>query len=419
MNCTHSQVKTFRMAAVALAMLVAVVLWAGIAVPVQAQTETLLYQFIGSPDGANPFAGVVLKGTTLYGTTMEGGTGPGNTGYGIVYGVSTTTGKETILHTFTGQQPDGDGAEPYGGVVFDTHGNLYGTTLTGGAHQYGTVYKIAKSGKQYVETVLYSFAGGLDGAYPYYVTPVLDKLGNLYGTTAYGGYYGNGTVFKLAGGILTTLHSFNSAGGDGYYPDAGVVLDGKGNIYGAAPGGGAYGYGVLYEITASGAYSILYSFTGGADGNTPRSALVFKSGSLYGTTQAGGAGCTWGCGVVFKFTLATAKKAAKETVLYTFSGVPDGMSPMYGALVFDKLGNIYGTTLNGGAFAQGTNLGTVYKLSPNGTMAILYNFDQQPDGLGPYGNVTLDTKGNIYTTASAGGNGPGWYGGGTVIKVTP
>jgi uncharacterized repeat protein (TIGR03803 family) len=175
----------------------------------------------------------------------------------------------------------------------------------------------------------------------------------------------------------------------------------------------------LYEVTAAGAYSILYSFTGGADGLTPRSALVFKSGSLYGTTQAGGAGCTWGCGVIFTFTPAKGKKAAKETVLYTFAGVPDGMSPMYGALVFDKLGNIYGTTMNGGAFPTGTNLGTVYKLAPDGSMTILYNFDQQPDGMGPEGKVALDTKGNIYTATSSGGNGPGWYGGGTVVKVIP
>jgi uncharacterized repeat protein (TIGR03803 family) len=418
MNSIYRQVKHLGMAAIALTMLAAVVMLAGITIPAQAQTETLLHQFTGSPDGANPFAGVVLKGTALYGTTMQGGIGPGSTGYGVVYSVSTTTGKETILHTFTGQQPDGDGAEPYGGLV-SYNGSFYGTTLTGGEHQYGTIYKITKSGKQYVETVLYSFSGGLDGAYPYYVTPVFDKLGNLYGTTAYGGKYGNGIVFKLAGGALTTLYSFHSAVGDGYNPNSGVALDAMGNLYGATPIGGTYGDGTLYEITAAGAYSILYNFTGGADGWTPLSALVFRSGSLYGTTQAGGAGCTWGCGVIFKFTPAKGKRAAKLTVLHTFAGVPDGMSPMYGKLVFDTLGNIYGTTQNGGAFDGGTNLGTVYKLAPNGTMTILYNFDQQPDGMGPLGNVVRDTLGNLYTTGTYGGNGAGQYGGGTVIKIKP
>jgi len=383
----------------------------------QAQTETLLHQFTGSPDGANPYAGPVLKGTTLYGTTMEGGTGPGDTGYGIAYAISTTTGKETILHTFTANtQAPYDGVEPLGGVAV-YNGNLYGTTLGGGLYDgegYGTIYKIAKSGKKYVETVLYAFTGGLDGANPEYGTLVFDKAGNLYGTTVGGGYYGNGVVFKLAGGILTTLHSFYQAGGDGYSPDSGVTLDTKGNIYGTAPGGGAYGYGVLYEVTAAGQYSILYSFTGGADGGTPRNALIYKGGNLYGTAQSGGAGCTWGCGVIFEYTLAKGKKAGKETVLHTFNGT-DGLYPLYGALVLDKQGNLYGTTSDGGP----TNLGNVYKLAPDGTLTTLYNFDQQPDGMSPFGGVVLDTEGNIYTTAAYGGNYGGEYGGGTVIKITP
>jgi len=414
------QVKHPGMAAIALTMLIALVLLAGISIPAQAQTETLLHQFTGSPDGANPGAGPALKGTTLYGTTWEGGgaSGSGNTGYGIVYAVSTTTGKETILHTFTAntQQPY-DGLEPLGGLAFDKEGNLYGTTVAGGGYDgegYGTIYKIAKSGKQYVETVIYAFSGGLDGGNPYYVTPVFDKAGNLYGTTVGGGYYGNGAVFKLAGSTLTTLHSFYQAGGDGYNPYSGVALDTKGNVYGSAPGGGAYGYGVLYEITAAGQYSILYNFTGGADGGTPRNALVYKSGKLYGTAQSGGAGCTWGCGVIFEYTLAKGKKAGYETVLHTFNGT-DGLYPLYGALVFDKLGNIYGTTSDGGP----TNQGNVYKLAPDGTLTTLYNFDGQPDGSTPFGGVALDTKGNVYTTAAYGGNTGGEYGAGTVIKVTP
>ena len=416
MKLIHRQVRHTGMAAIALTMFAAVIL-AGMAIPAQAQTETLLHQFTGSPDGANPYAGPTLEGTTLYGTTMEGGTGPGSTGYGIVYEVSTTTGKETILHTFAANtEPPYDGVEPLGGVAV-YKGNLYGTTVGGGLYDgegYGTIYEIAKSGKHYVETVLYAFTGGLDGANPEYGTLVFDKLGALYGTTVGGGYYGNGAVFKLAGGTLTTLHSFNQAGGDGYNPDSGVVLDTKGNLYGAAPGGGAYGYGVLYEITASGEYSILYNFTGGTDGSTPRSALVYKGGKLYGTAQAGGAGCTWGCGVIFEYTLATGKKAGKETVLHTFNGT-DGLYPLYGALVFDKLGNIYGTTSDGGP----TNLGNVYELAPDGAITTLYNFDQQPDGYAPFGGVALDNKGNVYTTGAYGGNYSGEYGGGTVIKVTP
>ena len=417
MNSNCRQVKYSGMAAVALTMLAAAALMlAGVAIPARAQTETLVHQFSGSPDGATPCAALILKGTTLYGTTWEGGSGTGVTGYGIVYAL-TTTGKETILHTFTANtQAPYDGVEPLGGVTV-YKGNLYGTTLGGGLYDgegYGTIYEITKSGKKYVETVLYAFSGGLDGANPEYGTLVFDKAGNLYGTAVGGGYYGNGVVFKLAGGILTTLHSFNQAGGDGYNPDSGVALDTKGNVYGTAPGGGAYGYGVLYEITAAGQYSILYNFTGGADGGTPRSALVYKGGKLYGTAQSGGAGCTWGCGVIFEYTLAKGKKSGKETVLHTFNGT-DGLYPLYGPLVFDQQGNIYGTTSDGGP----TNQGNVYKLAPDGTLTTLYNFDGQPDGSTPFSGVVLDTKGNVYTTGAYGGNYGGEYGAGTVIKVTP
>ncbi len=408
-------------AAIELTVLAAVVIFAALAIPAQAQTETLLYQFAGNPDGFWPTAGPLLKGTTLYGTTEEGGLANGYA-YGTVYAISTTTGKETILHTFA-YAPDqnGDGSKPLGGLASDAQGNLYGTTANGGAScNCGTVYKLTKSKNSYVETVLYSFSMGEDGGYPYYVTPVLDKQGNLYGTTWGGGHYSNGTVFKLTpGGTLTTLHSFDYYTGDGYNPDSGVALDTKGNIYGTTSIGGAYGNGVLYEITAAGAYSILYNFTGGADGWAPQAPPVYKGGSLYGTTQAGGAGCTWGCGVIFKYTLAKGKKPGKETVLYTFSGVPDGQSPLYGALVFDKSGNLYGTTQNGGDNHGATNVGTVYKLAPNGTMTILYSFDDVPDGSAPQGNVALDTKGNVYTTAAYGGNNGGEYGGGTVVKITP
>jgi uncharacterized repeat protein (TIGR03803 family) len=416
MKSIYRQVKYAGMVAIALTMLATVVILAAVAIPAQAQTETLLYQFAGSPDGASPKSGVVLKGTTLYGTTWEGGgpPGDGNTGYGIVYKVSTTTGKETILHTFTANtQPPYDGLEPLGGLAFDKEGNLYGTTPYGGLYDgegYGTIYEITTKG---AETVLYAFQGGTDGAYPEYVTPVFDKAGNLYGTTL-GGKYGNGNVFKFGSGGLTTLYNFTGFS-DGGTPPCGVTLDTKGNIYGVAAAGGAYGYGVLFEITAAGAYSVLYNFTGGADGSRPYSPPVFKSGKLYGSTLAGGSSsCNEGCGVIYEYTLAKGKKAGEETVLHSFNGT-DGLYPMYGALVFDKEGNLYGTTLNGGP----TNLGNVYELAPDGTLTTLYNFDQQPDGYAPMGGVVFDPKGNLYTTAAYGGNNGGEYGAGTVIKVTP
>lgn len=186
------------------------------------------HQFTNAPDGAQPYSGPTLKGATLYGTTANGGDAAGD---GIVYAINTTTGKETILHTFGGQV-NGDGSLPWGGVAFDKAGSLYGMTLGGGAYNYGTIYKITKSGKSYVETVLHSFSC-TDGCAPTYVTPVFDKAGNLYGTTFNVGYYGNGTVFKMTpDGTVTTLYSFHSAVGDGYNPTAGVALDAAGNLYG-------------------------------------------------------------------------------------------------------------------------------------------------------------------------------------------
>lgn len=403
------QIRLLGAVAAALAM---VVLLGGIAIPAQAENETVLYNFARTPDGAYPYAGPLLKGTSLYGTAANGGDASDD---GVVYAISTTTGKETILHTFGGHV-NGDGSLPYGGLA-SYGGSFYGMTLNGGQYNYGTIYKLTKSGKNYVETVLHSFSC-TDGCNPTYVTPVFDKAGNLYGTTFYGGYYGNGTVFKMApNGTVTTLYSFHGGSGsgyDGYNPNTGVALDTKGNIYGSAPIGGLYNNGTLYEITASGVYSILYNFTGGADGWTPRSPLVYKGGKLYGTAQAGGAGCSWGCGVVFQYTLAKGKNPGKYAVIYTFAGVPDGQSPMYGALVFDKLGNIYGTTAAGGSFPGGTNLGTVYKLAKDGTLTILCNFDLT-DGYQPEGNVAIDTKGNIYTTAVFGGQ----YTFGTMVKITP
>ena len=398
------KIKTLSIATIALILLTVVTL-VGIAIPAQAETDTLLYQFTGGPDGSAPYSGLLLKGTSLYGTTASGGNA---SAYGVVYAVNINTGKETILHTFGGQA-NNDGSLPYGALAFYKAG-YYGTTLGGGKYNNGTIYKLVKKGKIYVETVLHSFSC-TDGCNPEYVTLVFDKLGNLYGTTFNGGTYGNGTVFKLASdGTLTTLHSFNAGAGDGYSPVSGVALDKKGNLYGVTPIGGSHAAGTIYEITATGVYSTLYNFTGGADGWVPRSALVLdKKGNLYGTTQDGGAGCTWGCGVLYKFSPTT----GVETVLHTFSGVPDGEYPMYGALVFDKLGNIYGTTEAGGAFPGGSNVGTMYKLAPDGTETILCNFDVK-EGTVPLGSVALDKLGNLFTTASGGGLNFG-----TVIKVTP
>jgi len=404
MNSIYRQMKYASVAANALTML-AVILLAGIAIPAQAQTETVVYSFQGTanggPDGAYPTAGPILEGTTLYGTTSQGG----SAGNGAVWSVSTTTGKETILYSFQGQP--NDAWRPWGGLAY-YKGSFYGTTIfgpSGPGGGIGTVFKISKSGKKYVETILHVFTGPPDGFEPNYVTPVFDKQGNLYGTTGVGGEPGNGTVFKLApDGAETILHNFNCAI-DGCIPQCGVTLDKKGNLYGTTQSS-PNGYGTIYEITAAGDYSILYNFMGGSDGFYPWNPPVLdKKGNLYGTTENGGAG---GYGTVYEFN----PKTGEKTILHNFyGGTSDGASPLDGALVFDKEGNIYGTTMGGGTIGGGT----IYKLAPDGTFTILHSFTNQPDGDDPMGGVVFDKRGNLYTTTSAGGATSN----GAVIKVTP
>lgn len=406
MNSIDRHVKHLSVAAIALTTFSAAVLLAGIAIPAQAQTETVLYSFQGSPssgpDGSYPQSGPILLGTTLYGTASQGG----SAGCGIVWALSTTTGKETILYTFQGEP--NDAWRPTGGLVY-YKGSFYGTTAfgpSGPGGGIGTVFKIRKSGKKYVETILHTFPASPDGVEPGAVTPVFDKLGNLYGTTTSGGEPGNGTVFKLApDGTETILHNFN-CNGDGCVPWAGVTLDKKGNLYGTTQIGGTYGWGTIYEITAAGTYGVLYNFMGGNDGLYPWSPPVLdKKGNLYGTTENGGSG---GYGTVYEFN----PKTSEKTILHNFyGGVSDGASPLDGALVFDKEGNIYGTTMGGGTIGGGT----IYKLGPNGTFTILHSFTNQPDGDDPMGNVVFDTQGNLYTTTEEGGTTTN----GVVIKVAP
>jgi len=261
-------------------------------------TETVPYSFTGGSDGRFPLAGLVMdaKGS-LYGTTVAGGTLTCNSGVGcgVIFKLD-TTGKETVLYSFSGP----DGAFPYAALVRDDAGNLYGTTEEGGTG-YGTVFELSKSGK---ETVLHSFAGP-DGAYPA-ASLVRDDQGNFYGTTEFGGTGcgsgGCGTVFKLGKtGKETVLHSF--AVSDGAYPEAGLVRDNAGNLYGTTPQDGPSGVGTVFKLTATGKETILHAFTGGMDGADPAFTTLVRSGdgNLYGTTfYGGGTGCHgFGCGTVF------------------------------------------------------------------------------------------------------------------------
>jgi len=315
--------------------------------------ETLLKSFKGGRHGEYPFAGLVrVAGGCLYGTTELGG----DYGAGVAFKlhVNLTTGRfeEVWRHNFTGTA---DGGGPYGGLLRDEARNLYGTTSYGGAHHHGTVFKLDDAGK---ESVLYSFEGGTDGATPYSGL-TSDAKGNLYGTTAFGGAFSQGTVFKLdITGKETVLHNF-SGGVDGAYPFAGVVMDKAGNLYGTTTQGGqptcdyGNGCGTVFEVDAAGTEAVLYGFTGGLDGANPYAGLILDSaGNLYGTTEGGG-DYSNAAGIVFKVD-----KTGAETVLHRFVWV-EGAFPE-GALVQDRKGSLYGTTIESAPqFA-----GTVFKLTP-------------------------------------------------------
>jgi uncharacterized repeat protein (TIGR03803 family) len=381
-----------------------------------AQTYSVLYRFCSLAncgDGDSPQSSVTLDANgNIYGTTWGGGIGQHGhrIGDGVVYQL-TALGKENALR-FGGA----DGMNSASNVVFGDGGG-YGTTFYGGANDEGTVFRVAPSG---AETVLHSFCSEANCADGYRPDAgiVFDRSGNLYGTTFGGGVYGGGTVFKLTpAGSEAVLYNFCSQPSctDGADPFAGVVLDKSGNLYGATADGGANrgsgsGGGTVFKVTPAGEETVLYSFCSlpnCADGSGPSVAVVLDaSGNLYGTTPSGGGGQG---GVVFKVT-----PAGEETVLYNFcsqSTCVDGEYPEAG-VVFDASGNLYGTTSGGGVNRQGV----VFELTPAGEEKVLYSFCSQPncaDGAEPYAGLVLDEGGNMYGTASLGGSGNG----GVVFKL--
>jgi uncharacterized repeat protein (TIGR03803 family) len=383
---------------------VSVLVAASLATPsAPAQTLTVLYAFTGGADGGYPLAGLVrTKAGSLYGTTEIGGNMTCFVlGCGTVFAVD-ATGSETVLYSFAG--PPSDGEFPEARLVVDKAGNFYGTTNSGGANNAGTVFKVSQSGK---ETVLYSFNfNGKDGFAPV-AGLIRDAAGNLYGTTAEGGSYGNGTVFKVdSSGNETVLYSFAGYPADGAYPGAGLTADARGNLYGTTLGGGGSGLGTVFKLDPQDNETVLHSFTSGTDGAYPASGLLpDAAGNLYGTAAQGGKGsCPGGCGVVFEVS-----KAGKEKVLYRFASQSDGQWPV-GGLAMDAAGNLYGTT-----FGSGDYYGDLFKLDKRGHETVLHNFSEPTDGAYPYGDLVRDPTGNLYGTTSYGG--PNYYG--TVFEVTP
>jgi len=427
--------------------------------------EQVLYSFQGGNDGADPSGGLIFDSEgNLYGTTQWGGGGPCSgepapngvySGCGTVFKLSPNGSggwTETVLYRFQGGT---DGIQPSSGLIFDQTGNLYGTTASGGGPSSccGTVFELSPNGNGgWTEAVLYVFGtngGSSDGANPQGV--IFDKAGNLYGTTSQGGngvcshdgFASCGTVFELspksAGGWTETIiYKFPSGDSEGYVPNPGLIFDQAGNLYGMTSLGGAGtcegagGCGVAFELSPSAGGSwiemLLYSFQGGSDGDTPLAGLISdQTGNLYGTTSSGGT-CAFdpidGCGTAFKLS-PNGSGGWTETILHNFQG-SDGARP-FDVLIFDKSGNLYSTTGNGGKgnCPLYNGCGTVFELSPTGAGAwaetLLYSFQAGNDGEGanePTGGVIFDQAGNLYgTTQLGGGTGCGGSGCGVAFEV--
>jgi len=327
-----------------------------------AGNKTALYQFKQVPDGVWPVNVVRDSAGNLYGATYQGGsTCFFQQGCGTVFKLD-ADGNETILHRF-GRGTDGRFPN---GVIRDAAGNLYGTTVAGGVPSLcgdgcGTIFKVDASGK---ETILYRFRGGADGGIPGGGV-ILDSAGNLYGTTGTGGANTYGTVFKLdANGKFTVLHSFTV--NEGCFAEASLLRDAAGNLYGTTDGCGQFGDGTVFKVAPSGKTTVLHTFTGGPDGGFPGGPVVQdKAGNLYGSATFGGSQISPlcrlpettapGCGVVFKIDTT-----GQYTVLHAFEGT-DGQ--WVGGVILDAEDNLYGTA-DDGDIPTGGEYGTVFKIEP-------------------------------------------------------
>ena len=356
----------------------------------------------------------------------------------VVLAPTAAASKFKTLYTFSGGS---DGDSPRSGLILDKDGNLYGTTFFNGQNgcgaQCGTVFKLTRNPDgSMTESVLYSFSGNEDGADPA-AELTFDAAGNLYGTTLYGGeneYHGGcGVVFELTpnddGNWTQDVLYASTCGMDGVFFNSRVIFDAAGNLYGTLYAAGLHNAGEIFKLTlnpdASWTKSVVYSFTGGADGLYPSGGIIFDAqGNLYGTTTRGGIrgnGCDpYACGNVFKVT-PNPDGSWSEQVLYTFKDGADGALPVAG-LIFDQSGNLYGTTSGGGSFSGDcapNGCGVVFKLTPNPdgswTETILHTFSGGRDGAAPAAGLVFDPEGSLYGTCSLGGiNG---YGG--VFRLTP
>jgi uncharacterized repeat protein (TIGR03803 family) len=327
--------------------------------------ESVLYDFSPTSNGEfpNPSGTLVFdsKGN-VYGTQSNGG--DPSCQCGVVYQLTRSGGiwTENVLHTFSGGTSDG--FYPYWGLVRDAVGNLYGATENGGSYGYGTIFELTSNADgTWTYNLIYEFgtAGIYDAQNPYGPL-MIDSSGNLYGTTVSGGTFGYGSVFKLSpsGGTWTDTVLFNFTLDYGSYPNpVGVVMDASGNLYGTTTQDGTYAVGTIYKLTPSGAgfwnRTILHTFTGSTDGAYPYGGLAIdKSGVLYGTADSGG---SFGYGNVYKLAFTNGKW--NQTILHAFTKGNDGANPFAG-VILDQLGNVYGAAGNGGAYG----FGVVFEITP-------------------------------------------------------
>ena len=373
-----------------------------------------------SSNGAYPGAGVFFDSQgNMYGTTTGGGTvSGGGTATGTIWKYTSSAGL-TTLFTFSGStSPSNNGYNAHSPLVIDGQGNLYGATYGGGNNfnlptqtGNGTLFKLSSSG-QFTE--LYQFSGP-DGLFPV-GSLVLDSQGNLWGATTQGGSgfnglgnNGYGTVFKYSGGTVTNPVSFNASNGE--YPDGGLATDGT-NYYGTTSGGGAYSYGTLFQYNSTtGQMTTLFSFNLNPNGSGPDADVIYDGkGHLYGTTSGGGSHSSASntcCGTIWKYTIST----GTLTTLVSFDGdtVPaDGIDPT-GGVTLDSSGNLFGTTDQGGTFGDGI----VWEYSSSGTLSTLATFNGT-NGQFPNGNLVFDSAGNLWGITEQGGN-PGY---GTIYELT-
>jgi len=369
--------------------------------PAHAQTETVLHSFTGIPDGASPQAGLTFYGGNLYGTTVEGGLDLGRgPGFGTVFELSPNGSggwNETVIYKFGSAPGDADGASPNTGLIADSNGNLYGTTEFGGAADCvdgdgcGVAYELSPGPDGWTYTLLHTFAGNGDGAFPD-TGLAMDSKGNLYGGA--GDVPTGAVTYELSpsptGWTEQVISNLNCQ----------LTMSASGDLF-------CVSYMDIYELSPNGNggwnQTWIYSFYGGSS-----TVVLDQAGNIYGSTYTGPAG---NYGIVYK--LSPGKHSWKEKTLYTFGNEENGDTPT--GVVLDAGGNIYGTTMFGGLYGGGT----VFKLVPpvgrgRFTEKVLVNFNGK-DGQEPYAGVILDNPGNLYGTTNNGGS----LGVGTVYEVTP